>query len=61
MWAVEVRCKGFPAASMASFIKVIGIAGCERNRQLKKIGEEAMNSSRRFLNWSHFNQWGNVK
>ena len=61
VWAVEVGCKGFPAASMASFLKDIGIAGGERNRQLKKIGEEAMNSSRRVWNWSHFTQWGKEK
>ena len=61
MWAVEVGCKGFPAASMASFLKDIGIAGGERNRQLKKIGGVAMTSSRRIWNWSHFTQWGNEK
>ena len=61
MWAVEVGCKGFPAASMASFLKDIGIAGGERNRQLKKIGEVAMSSSRRIWSWSHFIQWGNEK
>ena len=61
IWAVEVGCKGFPAASMASFLKDIGIAGGERNLQLKKIGEEAMNASRMIWNWSHFTQWGNKK
>ena len=61
MWAVEVGCKGFPAASMGSFLKDIGIAGGERNRQLKKIGEVAMSSSRRIWNWSNFTQWGNEK
>ena len=61
MWAIEVGCKGFPATSMASFLKDIGIAGGERNRQLKKIGEVAMTSSRRIWNWSHFTQWGNEK
>jgi len=61
IWAVEVGCKGFPAASMGSFLKDIGIAGGERNRQLKKIGEVAMSSSRRIWNWSNFTQWGNEK
>merc|ERR1712055_631417 len=61
MWAVEVGCKGFPAASMASFLKDIGIAEGERSRQLKKIGEAATPSSRRIWNWSHFTQWGNEK
>ena len=32
MWAVKVGCKGFPAASMVSFLKDIGITGGERNR-----------------------------
>ena len=54
VWAVEVGCKGFPAASMASFLKDIGIAGGERTRLLKKIGEEAENSSRMIWNWSNF-------
>ena len=61
IWAVEVGCKGFPAASMTSFLKDIGIAGGERNRQLKKIGEVAMTSSRRIWSWSHFTQWGKEK
>ena len=61
MWAVEVGCKGFPAASMVSFLKDIGIAGGERNWQLKKIGEVAMTSSRRIWSWSYFTQWGNEK
>ena len=61
VWAVEVGCKGFPAASMVSFLKDIGIAGGERNLHLKKIGEEAMCSSRMIWNWSHFTQWGNEK
>jgi hypothetical protein len=61
IWAVEVGCRGFPAASMASFLKDIGIAGGERNLQMKKIGEEAMSASRMIWNWSHFTQWGNEK
>ena len=54
VWAVEVGCTGFPATSMASFLKDIGIAGGERTRLLKKIGEEAENSSRMIWNWSNF-------
>ena len=62
IWAVEVGCRGgFTAASMASFLKDIGIAGRERNLQLKKIGEEALSASRMIWNWSHFTQWGNEK
>ena len=32
IWAVEVGCRGFPAASMATFIKDIGVTGAERKR-----------------------------
>ena len=39
---------------MGSFHKYIGIAGGERNMQLKKIGEVTMSSSRRIWNWSNF-------
>ena len=58
VWAVEVGCKGFPAASMASFLKDIGYAGRERNRLLKCIGDEALMASRRIWNWSHFPKGG---
>ena len=44
--AVEVGCRGFPASSMVSFVKEIGITGVDRNRLLKKIGEVAGNASR---------------
>ena len=47
VWIVEVGCKGFPAASMTSFLKDIGIGGGERNRLLKRIGDKAMMASRR--------------
>ena len=59
IWAIEVGCKGFPAASMASFLKDIGLTGSERTQSLKIIGEIAENASRRVWNWSHFAEWGN--
>ena len=40
VWAVEIGCRGFPAASMASFLKDIGIRGSERTKQLKKMGKQ---------------------
>ena len=57
VWTVEVGCKGFSAASMASFLKDIGIGGGERNRLLKRIGDEAMMASRRIWNWSNLPKW----
>ena len=58
IWAIEVGCRGFPAASMASFLKEIGIQGNERRRKLKRIGEVAENASRSIWRWSHFKSWG---
>ena len=57
IWAIEVGCRGFPAASMASFLKEIGIHGNERRRKLKRIGEGAENASRSIWGWSHFKKW----
>ena len=58
VWAIEVGCKGFPAASMASFLKDMGLPCSERAHKLKKIGEVAENSSRKIWGWSHFTEWG---
>ena len=58
IWSIEVGCKGFAAASMASFLKDIGLTGSERTRSLKKIGEVAESASRKIWNWSHFVEWG---
>ena len=60
VWAIEVGCKGFPAASMATFLKDLGLSCSERTHQLKKIGEIADKSSRKIIwSWSHFAEWGN--
>ena len=52
VWAVEVGCRGFPAASMASFLKDMGIGGGERSRALRRIGEAAESGSRAIWRWS---------
>ena len=52
VWAVEVGCRGFPAASMASFLKDMGIRGGERSRALRRIGEAAESGSRAIWRWS---------
>ena len=59
VWAIEVGCKGFPASSMASFLKDLGFVGREKNRTLKKIGEVRENVSRSIWGWSHFVKWEN--
>ena len=58
VWAVEVGCRGFPATSMASLLKDMGIEGGERKRRLKKIGEAAEKASRSIWNWSRTKEWG---
>ena len=45
VWAVEVGCRGFPAASKASFLKGHQMRG-ERTRTLKRIAGEAEKYSR---------------
>ena len=58
VWAVEVGCRGFPAASMAGFLGEMGIRGSERTKKLKKIGEAAEQASRSIWAWSHHKEWG---
>ena len=57
-WTVEVGCRGFPAASMATFLKDIGIGGAERKGSLKRIGEAAERSSKAIWGWSCIPGWG---
>ena len=58
LWTVEVGCRGFPAASMAAFLKDIGIGGGERSRSLKRIGEAAERCSKAIWSWSCIPGWG---
>lgn len=58
IWTVEVGCRGFPANSMATFLKELGIRGGERSRSLKKMGEAAERCSRHIWNWSCIPGWG---
>ena len=58
IWAIEIGCRGFPAASMAIFLKEIGINGNERRRTFNRLGEIAENASRAIWRWSHFKSWG---
>ena len=58
IWAVEVGCRGFPAASMASLMKDIGLIGGERKRKLRKLGETAERASKWLWNCSRVREWG---
>ena len=58
VWAVEVGCRGFPAASMASFLKDIGVTGGDRKRKLRKIAETTERASKWLWNCSRFKEWG---
>ena len=52
---MEVGCRGFPANSMAAFIRALGYTGKKRKSTLKKIGEKAEEASRSIWYWSNFN------
>ena len=58
IWAVEVGCRGFPAASMATFIKDIGVTGAERKRKLRKVGKTTERASKWLWNSNRLKEWG---
>ena len=59
VWAVEVGCRGFPASSMASFLREIGYQGAQKKKTLEVIGKEAENASHSLWKASFFEKWGN--
>ena len=61
IWAVEVGCKGFPAASLAFFLKEIGYKGSQRKRTIEKISKAAEFASHSLWKASHFKTWGSKK
>ena len=61
VWAVEVGCRGFPAASMASLLKELGFKGSQRGKLLRKMGQIAESASHSIWRWSHFKEWGRGK
>lgn len=58
IWAVEVGCRGFPAASLATFLKEVGFIGSRKRSILKSIGQEAEKASHQIWKWSHWKEWG---
>ena len=58
IWAVEVGSRGFPAASMATFLKQVGCKGGERRKILKQLGSEAEQASATLWRMSHVKEWG---
>ena len=57
-WSVEVGCRGFPAASMSTFLKEIGYPGGQRKLVIEKISNTAEEASRTLWRASHFRKWG---
>ena len=58
VWAVEVGCRGFAAASLSSCLKDMGFTGSKRKSILKKVGQEAEKSSQKIWSWCHWKEWG---
>ena len=57
LWAVEVGCRGFPASSMASFVKELGYKGKDGKKALEKISQVTEMASRSIWNWSQIKNW----
>ena len=57
LWAVEVGCRGFPASSMASFVKELGYKGKDGKEALEKISQVTEMASRSIWNWSQIKNW----
>ena len=58
VWAVEVGCRGFPAASLSTFLKEVGFIGSRKKSILRSLGQEAERASHRIWGWSHMQHWG---
>ena len=58
VWAVEVGCRGFPAASMTKFLKDLGLSGEKKKKVLRKVGEAAESASRWLWRCSSRLEWG---
>ena len=58
IWAVEVGCRGFAAASLSSCLKDMGFTGSKRKSILKKVGQEAEKASQKIWSWCHWKEWG---
>ena len=58
IWAVEVGCRGFPAASMANLLREMGLTAGEKKRKLRKLGEAAERASKWLWNCSRLQEWG---
>ena len=58
IWAVEVGCRGFPATSLAYFLKDIGYKGKGKKETLEKIGQAAQYASHTLWKASHYKNWG---
>ena len=58
VWAVEVGVRGFPAMSMSTLLKDLGLKGGERKRAIERIGKVAEEASHSLWKASHFKKWG---
>ena len=57
-WAVEVGCRGFPAVSMSTLLREMGLTGAERRKKIEKLGSIAEEASRTIWKASHYKNWG---
>ena len=58
VWAVEVGCRGFPAMSMSTMMRDMGINGSDRKKAIERIGRVAEEASHSLWKASHYKKWG---
>ena len=58
IWAVEVGCKGFPAASLCNLLKEFGFKGGQRKKTSEAIGRAAEQASYSLWKARYFKDWG---
>ena len=61
VWTVELGCRSFPASSIFSLLRDLGIEEGERRKGLKQIGESAEKATNAILNWSRMKDWSQKK
>ena len=57
-WTIEVGCRGFPAASLPTFLKDIGLVGSKKKSIVQSVRHEADRASQSIWRWSHWKEWG---
>ena len=58
IYTVEIGCRGFASSSIINLLKDMGFSGAQRRSIVKKLCNEAEESSMHIWKCSHFKNWG---